>query len=287
MNSGTATYAGFRTRTLSVEGSGPRFVLLHGYTDSANTWDGVLREVEASGRSAIAVDLPGFGLADPLLAGPVVPQIDNFVTELVAEQSQRGPVILVGNSLGGSVSVRAAARGVPLAGVVTIGDPAAGPWRLRSFAGSPRTGLLMRLVAMVPVPTILIRLFVWVGIRRILYGNPRGADPAVLERFMTWLVALGGSRALVRQVRLVCEDLANGHGAIEVECPTLIVHGVKDRIVPVRGSRALHASLPGSELHIEPRWGHCPQLDDPAAMTRLLVERADAWLADSAEAGLA
>lgn len=287
MKSGTATYSGYRTRTLRVDGSGPRFVLLHGYTDSADTWDGVLAELEANGRPAIAVDLPGFGRADPLLAGPVVPQLDAFVTELVAEQSKRGPVILVGNSLGGSVSVRAAARGLPLAGVVTIGDPAGGPWRMRAFGGSPRTAQLIRLAAAVPVPTAVLRLFVNVGIRRILYRHPRAADPLVMDRFMTWMVGYGGSRALLRQVRIVAEDIAGGHGEIQVDCPALIVHGMKDRIVPVRGSKALHASLPGSELHLEPRWGHCPQLDDPAAFTRLLADRVDAWLAAHDRASLA
>lgn len=65
------------------------------------------------------------------------------------------------------------------------------------------------------------------------------------------------------------------------------MHGVRDRIVPVRGSRALHAALPGSELHVEERWGHCPQHDDPAALTRLIADRADTWLAEADEAGLA
>ena len=277
MKAGTASYAGFRTRTLTVEGSGPKLLLLHGYTDSAETWRGVLRELEARGRAAVAVDLPGFGQASPLQAGPVVPQIDSFVTELVEDHVRRGPVALVGNSLGGCVSVRAAARGLPIAGVATIGDPAAGPWRLRAFAGSPRTARLLQLASLLPVPHAAFRMLMRPGIRRILYGTPRTADPEVLERFLAWMVAMGGSRGLLRQIRTVAEDIAAGHGELELECPLLIVHGARDRIVPVRGSQILHASVHGSQLHVEPRWGHCPQLDDPAGLTRLLLEWTAAW----------
>lgn len=103
---GAATYAGFRTRILSVEGDGPRLVLLHGYTDSAETWNGVLHELGAAGRSAIAVDLPGFGTADRVAPGPVMPQLDAFVAALVEAASARDTVVLVGNSLGGEIPQR-------------------------------------------------------------------------------------------------------------------------------------------------------------------------------------
>jgi pimeloyl-ACP methyl ester carboxylesterase len=57
----------------------------------------------------------------------------------------------------------------------------------------------------------------------------------------------------------------------------LVVHGAKDRIVPVRGAKALHAALPGSRLHIEPTWGHCPQHDDPAGLVQVVTAAVDAW----------
>lgn len=271
------TYAGFRTRALEVNGSGPRFVLLHGYVDSANTWDGVLRELAAHGRSAVAVDLPGFGHADQLNLGPMLPQLDAFVADLVADQSKRGPVVLVGNSLGGSVSVRAAAAGVPVLGAVTIGDPAAGPWRLRTWAGRPRTPLVLRFAGLrIPVPARLFRFFATPAIRYVAYADWRRADRQVVDRFITFLVGRKGWW-IARQVSGLAKEIVNGHGTIEVGSPLLIVHGVKDRIVPVRGSKALHESLAGSQLHIEPTWGHCPQLDDPAGLVELVTRAVSTW----------
>lgn len=274
------TYAGYRTRALEVDGSGPRFVLLHGYVDSANTWDGVLRELAAAGRSAVAVDLPGFGHADRLQPGPMLPQLDAFVTELVRDQSSRGPVVLVGNSLGGCASVRAAVAGVPILGAVTIGDPAAGPWRLRTWAGRTRTPLLLRFAGLrIPVPAWLLFLAGRPLIGYVAYADRRRADRQVVDRFLTFIHGRRGWW-IAREVSGLAKELVDGHGTIEVASPLLIVHGVKDRIVPVRGSKALHESLPGSQLHIEPTWGHCPQLDDPAGLADLVMTAAAAWQAD-------
>jgi pimeloyl-ACP methyl ester carboxylesterase len=272
------TYGGFRTRALEVNGSGPRFVLLHGYTDSANTWDGVLRELADAGRSAVAVDLPGFGHADLLEPGPMLPQLDAFVSDLVRDQSKRGPVVLVGNSLGGCVSVRAAAAGVPVLGAVTIGDPAAGPWRLRDWAGRPRTPLLLRVAGIrIPVPRWAFRRVALPVLRHIVYADRRKADQQVLDRFATFVHGRGGGSWVARDAGALAKELFNGHGAIEVTTPVLVVHGAKDRIVPVRGAKALHAALPGSRLHIEPTWGHCPQHDDPAGLVQVVTAAVDAW----------
>ena len=59
-----------RTRLLHVRGTGDPILLLHGYSDSATTWTGVLRRLAARGRTAYALDLPGFGRAAPRPPGP-------------------------------------------------------------------------------------------------------------------------------------------------------------------------------------------------------------------------
>ncbi|EJZ06597.1 alpha/beta hydrolase fold protein, partial [Mycolicibacterium fortuitum subsp. fortuitum DSM 46621 = ATCC 6841 = JCM 6387] len=110
-----AGFGGVGTRVLSVPGSGTPVVLLHGYADSADTWRGVLTRLEALGRRTLAVDLPGFGQADPRGTGPLLPQFDGFADALLTET---GPAVLVGNSLGAATALRAAARNPDLAAAV-------------------------------------------------------------------------------------------------------------------------------------------------------------------------
>nr|WP_067561949.1 hypothetical protein [Nocardia acidivorans] len=59
------------------------------------------------GRCAQAVDMAGFGAAESFAPGPLMPQLDAFADAL---PEALGPVVLVGNSLGFAVSLRAAQR---------------------------------------------------------------------------------------------------------------------------------------------------------------------------------
>jgi pimeloyl-ACP methyl ester carboxylesterase len=53
-----------------------------------------------------------------------------------------------------------------------------------------------------------------------------------------------------------------------VKCPLLVIHGRKDRIIPVHASVRLHESVPASTLVVLPNSGHCPQLDDPSGLAK-------------------
>src|SRR5207248_5607172 len=102
-------FAGFDTRVLELEGEEPAVVLLHGWSDSADTWRYLLDRLARADRRAVAVDLPGLATADDLRPGAVLPQQDRFVAAIVRETSgsDGGDVVGVGNSLGGALALRA------------------------------------------------------------------------------------------------------------------------------------------------------------------------------------
>src|SRR5688572_25484149 len=117
---------GALTRVLEIEGAGPPLVLLHGFADSADTWRPLMAELSRRGRAAIALDMPGFGAAARLdRDDDVLPQLDRFAAAAArhaAREPARGSgAVLAGNSLGGTVALRAAQDpGLPLTGVVPI-----------------------------------------------------------------------------------------------------------------------------------------------------------------------
>ena len=90
---------------LDEKGSGEAVMLLHAGVADRTMWSDHLDWLAAAGFRAIAVDLPGFGEA-PIEPGPQAPWEDvlRTLSELGVSQA-----VLVGNSFGGAVALRAAA----------------------------------------------------------------------------------------------------------------------------------------------------------------------------------
>src|SRR5206468_3556900 len=103
-----------------LEGEGPPLLLLHGWADSADTWRLLLERFGRDGRRAVALDMPGFGTASaPEKERPLLEQLDAFCDAALDYIAAGGGTIVVGNSLGGCVALRAAER-ADLAGVVPV-----------------------------------------------------------------------------------------------------------------------------------------------------------------------
>ncbi|MDV6012067.1 alpha/beta hydrolase [Haloechinothrix sp. LS1_15] len=263
----------------------PRFVLLHGYCDNADTWRLVLGKLAAAGHSAIAVDLPGFGAADALRPGQILPQHDAFLAAVIREQAVRGNVVLVGNSLGGTVSLRAAHHdSAQVSGVVSIASPGfADSWLVRGVARNP---LPLRLYASLPlpVPGPVVRKVASAVIPRLIYADASAADGADTERFLAQLADYPATRQRLEQARQLVSEIDNAYLPERITAPLLAVGCGKDRLVSPAGARRLHTLVPHSRLLIKPDWGHCPQLDAPDEVSQLVSYFAASCRNDAAQA---
>ncbi|MFC4001407.1 alpha/beta hydrolase [Prauserella oleivorans] len=249
----------------------PRLVLLHGYCDSADTWRPALAELARAGVSAIALDLPGFGDASALRSGAMLPQLDAFTAAVVKEQAALGDVVLVGNSLGGTMSLRAAQNpDLPVAGVVSIAAPGfVDTWLIRSVARYP---LPLRLAASLPlpVPGFVVRAVAQHVVPRLLYADATKAEAEHVQRFLDLFPDYRSTTTRFEQARQLVGELATAYELDRISTPLLIIACGRDRLVSAASGKQLHALVPHSRLLVREDWGHCPQLDDPETLASVL-----------------
>ncbi|MFJ4653146.1 alpha/beta fold hydrolase [Nocardia sp. NPDC088792] len=265
-----ATYAGYRTRELYVEGTGPKLVLVHGFGHPAPSWGPVLAECERTGQPAVAVDLPGLGEADPLTAGPQLPQLVRFLAAVVTAQGAATPVVLVGNSLGAATCVRMldTITGLPVGGLVAL-DTATDQWTLLVKIALAGHGKPLAALAGLPVPRLAHRRTAARAAGKLLYGRPRMADLAMVNLLLEQFGSPQHRRELVSTGGRYASEVAAVATVRNIGCPTIVVHGTRDRLVTVAGSRNLAAAVPGSRLVVLEGIGHCPQLEVPDRITAL------------------
>lgn len=273
----TPTLAGYRTRALELEGEGPTLILIHGYADSADTWRLLLDRLRKQGRASVALDLPGFGTADRLdQDAPVLPQHDAFMDAAVdrwAGESSDGRVVIAGNSLGGTAALRAAERDEAsrLAGIVPIAPAGLDmPTWFTAIQGAPLVRAMLR--SPVPVPERTVRRAIGSTYKVLAFASPRKADEAVVGAFTNHI---GTQRDVVRLLatgkRLLPEIKAPFRFA-SVSCPVMLVWGERDRMVSSSGAERVLAGIPGTQVELLPRCGHCPQIEEPDRLAELLAD---------------
>jgi len=273
-----AQYAGFETRELAVAGSGPTIVLVHGFGHASQAWRQVLDLLHDAGQAAVAVDLPGFGGADPLSAGELVPQLDTFLAEVIRRYGGAEGAVVVGNSLGAAMAARMGRdSALPILAVMAL-DIAGITWKPLVSAGLPVAIAASGPLTKIPYPhrarAAVAERLLERSLARLLYGRKSAVDPAVVADLASSAPDTVEARRLMRLgARFKTElDRAGDHGGVRV--PMVVVHGANDRLVPVSSSRILHEANPGSRLVVLPRIGHCPQLDAPTVISRLALELA-------------
>ena len=264
---------GYDTRALELEGDGPPFLLLHGYSDSADTWRLLLDRLARLGRRALAVDLPGFGTAGALRPEePILPQLDRFAAAAVRATAPDGGAVVVGNSLGGCVALRLAEReDLELAGVAPVAP--AGLDMARWFALLERDPIVRWLLAApVPLPSAVVKRAVSEVYRRVAFHRPAAVDPKIAATFAGHVASREIAARTLATGRLLLPELRDPFRLERIGCPVLLVWGRQDLLVFQTGAERVLDAVPDSTLEVIEDCGHCPQLEAPERLMDLLID---------------
>jgi pimeloyl-ACP methyl ester carboxylesterase len=254
----------------------PPLVLVHGLGGSHLNWVKVAPALARRTR-VVALDLAGFGLTPTAGRSASVHANAELLHRFVRRVVGR-PAVLVGNSMGGMVSLLCTAAHRDAAAGVVLVDPSV-----------PQTvAMLDREVAIgigsAALPLVGARIARWTRSRTparqtvqrvvdLCFADPSRADPEVIE---------AGVSLVEHRLRLPPEDRAFSAAARsltalsgnrfryaavlrKVRVPVLLVHGSEDRLVARAAADAVAATHPAWEYVVLDGVGHTPQLEAPDA----------------------
>lgn len=256
----------------------PPALFVHGLGGSSQNWSALLERLAAD-VDGEALDLPGFGDSPPPDDGDY--SLTGFARVVIRhlDAAGRGPVHLVGNSLGGAVVTRVAAVRPDLVRTLTLISPALPELRPQ------RTAVPTGLLAVPGVVSLFARMTKdWTPERRtrevlaLCYGDPgrvtsEGFAEAVaeyerrLELPYFWDVMARSARGIVDAYTLGGQH-SLWRQAEKVLAPTLLVYGKRDQLVSYRMAARAGKTFRDSRLLTLLESGHVAMMEDPDAVAR-------------------
>lgn len=275
--------------------NGPLLVCVHGLGGSHVNWAAIAARLTQTCR-VLALDLPGHGRTRAMGRSTTVTANQHLLHRFLT-QIGRSPAVLVGNSMGGMISIlQAAAHPETVTGLVLL-DPALPQVRLTR--PDPRVAASFLAFA-VPV---IGRTFLAARRRnntaeqavdsmlRLCCVDPSRVSPEVVQASValhrerstysgTDAEFLGAARSLMW--------VLTNHSSYEakmrrIRTPVLLLHGDRDRLVSIASAQVAARANPSWRFVVARNVGHVPQLEAPDWTVETILD----WLATAGAAAAA
>jgi pimeloyl-ACP methyl ester carboxylesterase len=270
--------------------SQPPIAFVHGLGGSHLNWC-LLGPHLAAGRRAVALDLRGFGLTPGLRVNSTVQAntrlLDRWIQTVIGE-----PVILVGNSMGGLISILETSSNPDLIKGVVLLDPAlplppqkpdwqvSGQFLLYATPGLGEFAVAKLMASVSPEKGVQ-------QLVQLCFADPSRADPEMIRADValsakrhpaTPAQAAARARIFLAAARSLLRVLSRRQRYAKImagiDVPVLLIGGEDDRLVPVAAMRQAAARNPRWESVILAGVGHTPMLEVPDAVTTAIKD----WL---------
>ena len=235
------------------DGEGPPFVLLHAFPLSRRMWESE-RFRWRNGFRVITPDLPGFGRS-PRLPSPSIAGMAEAVWAMLDRLGLREPAVIAGVSMGGYVAFEML-RQQPerIKGL--------GLWSTRATPDTPeqregRAKLIKR------VEEDGVSILLEASLPKLLSRASTFEQPSLVS-LATAMIMTSTVEGVTDALRALADRADSTDLLAAIRCPTPILAGEEDALIPVQEARELHARIPRSKLVIAPRAGHLVNLERPS-----------------------
>lgn len=247
-------------------------LLIHGWSSSSYALS-PLTALLSQRFYCIAVDLPGYGKSPRLPERTTIPAYAELLADLL-EAISDGPVVLVGHSMGGMISLTMALRYPALVERMVLLSPTI-------------TGVLSTFVNLAVSPITLLERF---GLTSMIVSIVERSFVGITDRIMR--PASFAERTDITEqdyFRLRADARRPGQGKVRAECyramrennlagqlsqieiPSLVIWGAEDNTVPLRDAGVIADEWPYADLRILPKAGHWPHFEALDTTRRLVA----------------
>jgi pimeloyl-ACP methyl ester carboxylesterase len=231
-------------------------VLLHAFPLSADQWLPQLSKVPTGWR-VVAPDLRGFRSAESSPAEPVpdAMTIDGYAADVLAlmDHLEIRSAVIGGLSMGGYIAfgmmrhAKVRVAGLVLANTRATPDSAEGrDNRSRMIDLARREGAEAIARAMLPK----------------LFGETTWREQPDLAEVVGRMIRANTGDAIAAALVALRDRPDSTPLLSSIDCPTLIVAGDEDAIIPRADADAMHTGIRGSRLVVLPRVGHLANVED-------------------------
>jgi pimeloyl-ACP methyl ester carboxylesterase/CRP-like cAMP-binding protein len=223
--------------------------------------------------SCIAVDLPGYGSSPALPYRATIPGYADLLAELIRDVTD-GPVVLVGHSMGGMISLTLALRYPMLVERMVLLNPTISGhlsdyihWTVSPFTFMEGNKLGDSIIS--AIEPHLLKLTDRI-MRPASFAERTEITEEVYRRLRADARRPGQGRVRAECYRAMRENDLRGK-LQQIESPSLVIWGAEDNTVPLRDASVVADEWPNADLRIIPKAGHWPQFETPEKLRRYVA----------------
>jgi pimeloyl-ACP methyl ester carboxylesterase len=247
----------------------PPVVFVHGISGNWQNW---LENIPrfAQERRVVALDLPGFGESEDLSGEPTMPALGRTV-EGLCDELELGSIALVGNSMGGFIAAETTIQFpdrverlvlCSSAGITTseVRREPVIAWGRAIAMGGTRSAAEVRMAILRP------------RLRHLIFSLIV-RHPSRIPADILFEISKGAGRDAFLPTLNAILDYDFRDRLPDIRCPTLIVWGAKDAIVPRKDAYEYERLIPGTQpVVMMEETGHVPMIERPRTFNDRVLE---------------